>query len=83
MLSPRIGLTRAEDQVSRTRPQFTKAQIRRAVKGAESAGLRVRRITINPDGSITVDITVDAGEIAQDVVDNRNSGLAASWDDFR
>lgn len=34
---------------------FTKAQVRRAVKAAESAGLRVRRITINPDGAITID----------------------------
>ena len=34
---------------------FTQAQVRRAVKAAESAGLRVRKVTINPDGSITVD----------------------------
>ena len=34
---------------------FTQAQVRRAVKAAESAGLRVRRVTVNPDGSITVD----------------------------
>jgi hypothetical protein len=34
---------------------FTQAQVRRAVKAAESAGLHVRKVTINPDGSITVD----------------------------
>jgi len=34
---------------------FTQAQVRRAVKAAESAGLCVRRVTVNPDGSITVD----------------------------
>jgi hypothetical protein len=34
---------------------FTQAQVRRAVKAAESAGLRVRKVTIGPDGSITVD----------------------------
>lgn len=39
-----------------TRPvTFTKAQVRRAIKAAESAGLRVRRVTVNPDGSITLD----------------------------
>ena len=34
---------------------FTQAQVRRAVKAAESAGLHVRRVTVNPDGSITVE----------------------------
>lgn len=34
---------------------FTQAQVRRAVKAAESAGLRVKRVTVNKDGSITVD----------------------------
>lgn len=34
---------------------FTQAKIRRAVRGAESAGLRVRRVTVKPDGSIEVD----------------------------
>ena len=34
---------------------FTQAQVRRAVKAAESAGLRVRSVTVNRDGSITVD----------------------------
>jgi hypothetical protein len=53
---------------------FTRAQVRRAVKAAESAGLRVKRLTIKPDGSITV-------ENALVEVDSREGGLAASWDD--
>jgi hypothetical protein len=63
--------------VSRTRTQFTKAQVRRAIKAAESAGLHVRRITINSDGSITM----DAGENVPTVVDSSEPSLAASWDD--
>jgi hypothetical protein len=55
---------------------FTQAQVRRAVKAAESAGLKVRRITVNPDGSIAVD-----GENGPQTVDNREKALAASWDD--
>lgn len=35
---------------------FTQAQVRRAVKAAESAGLRVRRVTVNPDGTIGIDV---------------------------
>ena len=57
---------------------FTKAQVRRAVKAAESAGLRVRRVTINRDGSITV----DAGDTAPTAIDSRESDHAASWDDL-
>jgi hypothetical protein len=53
---------------------FTQAQIRRAVKAAESAGLRVRRVTVKPDGSIRVD-----NALAE--VDGREANLAASWDD--
>ena len=56
---------------------FTQAQVRRAVKAAESAGLRVRKVTVNPDGSITV----DSGENQVPSVDNRKATLAASWDD--
>lgn len=47
-------------------PSFTQAQVRRAVKAAESAGLRVRRVTVNPDGSITV----ESGEKNEERVDN-------------
>jgi hypothetical protein len=56
---------------------FTQAQVRRAVKAAESAGLRVRRVTVNPDGSITV----EGGESGSVPVDRRKKALAASWDD--
>jgi len=57
---------------------FTQAQVRRAVKAAESAGLRVSRVTVNPDGSITV----DSGDNPPPPVDNRKDTAAASWDDF-
>ena len=57
---------------------FTQAQVRRAVKGAESAGLAVRRVTINPDGSITV----DSGDNEPPPIDTRKATVAASWDDF-
>lgn len=56
---------------------FTQAQVRRAVKAAESAGLRVQRVTVNPDGSITV----EGGESGSVPVDRRKKALAASWDD--
>jgi hypothetical protein len=62
--------------MSRALP-FTKASIRRAVKGAESAGMQVRRITINADGSITID-RMDGVHPA---VDNQETALATSWDD--
>jgi len=55
---------------------FTQAEIRRAVRAAESAGLRVKRVTVNRDGSITV------GENAASPVDSQPKALAASWDDL-
>jgi hypothetical protein len=55
---------------------FTQAQVRRAVKAAESAGLRVRRVTVKPDGSITV----DSGENEVPAMDSPKTALA-SWDD--
>lgn len=58
-------------------PTFTQAQVRRAVKAAESAGLRVRRVVIGRDGSIIV----DSGETPVVPVDNQPKALAASWDD--
>lgn len=56
---------------------FTKAQVRRAVRAAESAGLRVRKVTVNRDGSITV----DSGENDRPAMDTDEKALAASWDD--
>jgi hypothetical protein len=58
--------------------RFTKAQVRRAVAAAESAGLSVKRVTVAPDGSITV----DGGESRPIPVDIGNKELAASWDDL-
>jgi len=55
---------------------FTQAQVRRAVKAAESAGLRVRSVTVNRDGSITV----DSGENALPPMDSPKMATA-SWDD--
>ena len=57
--------------------RFTQAQVRRAVKGVESAGLRVKRETVNPDGSITLD-SMDGVHPA---IDNPETALATSWDD--
>jgi hypothetical protein len=54
---------------------FTQAQVRRAVKAAESAGLRVRRVTVIRDGSITV----DSGDILPSHVDSPET--TTSWDD--
>lgn len=57
---------------------FTQAKIRRAVRGAESAGLRVRRVTVKPDGSIEV---ADGGDNEPSDVDSPTTATAASWDD--
>ena len=59
-------------------PTFTQAEVRRAVKAAESAGLRVRRVTIARDGSIVV----DSGENVSVPLDAAPKDLAASWDDL-
>lgn len=59
-------------------PQFTQAQVRRAVKAAESAGLRVCSVTVNPDGSITV----NSGGKPAPAMDTREPAHAASWDDM-
>lgn len=56
---------------------FTQAQVRRAVKAAESAGLRVVGVTVRTDGSIRV----DTGENSLAPVDAPQKDLAASWDD--
>ena len=67
--------------MSRKQIPFTQAQIRRAVRAAESSGLRVRRITINPDGAIVLD-ALDAGDNTTTALDSQNSPLAGSWDDM-
>lgn len=59
-------------------PTFTQAEVRRAVKAAESAGLRVRRVTISRDGSIVV----DSGDDHFVPVDTPKTSLAGSWDDL-
>lgn len=56
---------------------FTQAQVRRAVKAAESAGLKVRGLRVFPDGSFEV----ETGESASVPVDTPKAGFAASWDD--
>jgi hypothetical protein len=56
---------------------FTQAKIRRAVKAAESAGLRVRRVIVKPDGSIEV----DSGDNEPPAMDSPATATAASWDD--
>jgi hypothetical protein len=56
---------------------FTQAQVRRAIKAAESAGLRVTRVTVKPDGSITV----DSGENGHPDIGAREKAPATSWDD--
>jgi hypothetical protein len=77
-VSIKLGKTPARRSRSPARAiKFTKAQVRRAVKGVESAGMRVRRVTVNPDGSITVD-SIDGVPTA---IDNREPALATSWDD--
>jgi hypothetical protein len=56
---------------------FTQAQVRRAVRAAESAGLRVRSVTVKADGSITV----DSGDNRLPAIDSPETALATSWDD--
>lgn len=56
---------------------FTQAQVRRAVKAAESAGLKVRGFRVFPDGSIGV----ETGETKPVSYGQADKALAASWDD--
>lgn len=56
---------------------FTKAQVRRAVEAAASAGLRVQSVTVNPDGSITI----NSGDKLGPAMDTRETALAG-WDDL-
>jgi hypothetical protein len=43
-------------------PPFTQASVRRAIKAVESAGMRVRRITFNPDRSFTLESETGTSE---------------------
>jgi hypothetical protein len=54
---------------------FTQAQVRRAVKAAESAGLNVTGIVIHPDGSIEL-----RGSAEKEAPALGKTPLA-SWDD--
>jgi len=56
---------------------FTQAQVRRAIKSAESAGLRVKKVTVNKDGSVTV----ESGGNDVSSIDSHETSHAASWDD--
>jgi hypothetical protein len=75
-----------EAQDCEPQPDFTQAQVRRAVKAAESAGLRVRRVTVNPDGSITVDsgdarfVPVDAPKGPRSVMGRPMTGASGGKD---
>jgi hypothetical protein len=56
---------------------FTQAQVRRAIKAVESAGLNVKRVIVRPDGSIVV----ESGETEIEAIDKGGIALATSWDD--
>lgn len=56
---------------------FTKAQVRRAVEAAQGAGLSVTSVTVNPDGSITI----NSGDKPTPKVDTPETALAG-WDDL-
>jgi hypothetical protein len=58
----------------RRRTSFTQAQVRRAVKAVESAGLKVTKIAIDPGGTITIN-----SENAADLIPNKDK--LASWDE--
>jgi hypothetical protein len=64
--------------VKAARVRFTEAQVRRAVKAAQSAGLRVRRVTVTANGEIRID-----GETEPVALDEKKTSQRppASWDD--
>ena len=64
-----------ERAVTRAIP-FTKAQVRRAVEAATSAGLKVREVSFNRDGSFTVEV----GDATLPAAGQTGAGLA-TWDD--
>jgi hypothetical protein len=54
---------------------FTQAQIRRAVKGAEAAGLRVTGVVVHPDGAIELRSSQEKG------APSTGKKPLASWED--
>jgi hypothetical protein len=54
---------------------FTKAQIRRAVAGAEASGLRVTGVVVHPDGAIEI-----RGSSRKEIPATNKPALD-SWDD--
>jgi hypothetical protein len=56
---------------------FTQAQVRRAVKAAESAGLKVRGIRVYPDGSIEV----ETGDKPAAATSQQKPSTATGWED--
>ena len=65
------------DSQTMSRISFTKAQVRRAVQAAESAGLRVKGVRVYQDGSIKV----ETGESEPVISGQVDKSLAASWED--
>lgn len=61
-----------------TRLSFTKAQVRRAVEGARSAGLAVTAVRIAPDGSIIVH-SGDAPPLAPALPTEQDTMPAKKW----
>jgi SMC interacting uncharacterized protein involved in chromosome segregation len=60
------------------RPSFTSSQIRRAVKAVKDTGLTVKRITIAPDGTISIDSeTPSAGTTKC----NKEETRLATWEE--
>jgi hypothetical protein len=57
---------------------FTQAQVRRAVRAAESAELKVKGFRVFPDGSIAV----ETGPPIHATSGQEEKALATSWDDF-
>jgi hypothetical protein len=58
------------------RAVLTKAAIRRAIKAAEAAGLRVARVTINQDGEVIIDSSEPAA------IHNDKQSRLAGWEDI-
>jgi hypothetical protein len=70
------GIARTGAVSGRRRVAFTQAQIRRAVRAIEGSGLKVKCVTIAPDGAITID-----SDNVQPANKNTTMKPLASWDD--